>query len=208
METIKKIIITGGAGFIGLNLAYSLSQKNYNVIILDNLSRGKYDIYLKKLLRRKNVQFIKKNLTKEIKINISNISHIFHLAGSVGVKNINKNPYQSFLNNFLSLKNIVDFNKNLKKKAKIILFSTSEVYSNLIKKKLIKFPIEEINDIIIENTIIGRDAYFLSKIFNEKFVQLSNLNYLILRPHNVYGPRMGYSHVIPELAKRMLNKKK
>ncbi len=174
---------------------------------MDNLSRGKYDIYLKKLLRRKNVQFIKKNLTKEIKINISNISHIFHLAGSVGVKNINKNPYQSFLNNFLSLKNIVDFNKNLKKKAKIILFSTSEVYSNLIKKKLIKFPIEEINDIIIENTIIGRDAYFLSKIFNEKFVQLSNLNYLILRPHNVYGPRMGYSHVIPELAKRMLNKK-
>ena len=89
---------------------------------MDNLSRGKYDIYLKKLLRRKNVQFIKKNLTKEIKINISNISHIFHLAGSVGVKNINKNPYQSFLNNFLSLKNIVDFNKNLKKKAKIILF--------------------------------------------------------------------------------------
>ena len=174
---------------------------------MDNLSRGKYDIYLKKLLRRKNVQFIKKNLTKEIKINISNISHIFHLAGSVGVKNINKNPYQSFLNNFLSLKNIVDFNKNLKKKAKIILFSTSEVYSNLIKKKLIKFPIEEINDIVIENTIIGRDAYFLSKIFNEKFVQLSNLNYLILRPHNVYGPRMGYSHVIPELAKRMLNKK-
>ena len=64
---------------------------------MDNLSRGKYDIYLKKLLRRKNVQFIKKNLTKEIKINISNISHIFHLAGSVGVKNINKNPYQSFL---------------------------------------------------------------------------------------------------------------
>ena len=174
---------------------------------MDNLSRGKYDSYLKKLLRRKNVQFIKKDLTKEIKINISNISHIFHLAGSVGVKNINKNPYQSFLNNFLSLKNIADFNKNLKKKAKIILFSTSEVYSNLIKKKLIKFPIEEINDIIIENTIIGRDAYFLSKIFNEKFVQLSNLNYLILRPHNVYGPRMGYSHVIPELAKRMLNKK-
>ena len=208
METIKKVIITGGAGFIGLNLANELAKKSYNVIIWDNLSRGKHDIYLKNLLKKKNVKFIKKDLTKKIKVNISNVSHIFHLAGSVGVKNINKNPYKSFLNNFLSLKNVIDFNINLKKKPKLILFSTSEVYSNLIKKKLIKFPIKESNDIIIENSIIGRDAYFLSKIFNEKFLQLSKLDYLILRPHNIYGPRMGYSHVIPELTRKMLNNKK
>jgi UDP-glucose 4-epimerase len=208
VETIKKIIITGGAGFIGLNLANELAKKSYQVIIWDNLSRGKHDTYLKNLLKKKNVKFIKKDLTKTIKGNISNVSHIFHLAGSVGVKNINKNPYKSFLNNFLSLKNVIDFNINLKKTAKLILFSTSEVYSNLIKQKLIKFPIKESNDIIIENSIIGRDAYFLSKIFNEKFLQLSNLNYLILRPHNIYGPRMGYSHVIPELTKKMLNSKK
>jgi len=205
--TINKIIITGGAGFIGFNLASQLAKENYNVIIWDNLSRGKYDAYLKNLLRKKNVKFIKKDLTKKINVKKMNVSHIFHLAGSVGVSNVNKNPYNSFLNNFLTLKNIVDFNRSLKKQAKLILFSTSEVYSNLIKKKMIRFPIKETNDIIIENKIINRDSYFLSKIFNEKFLQLSNLNYLILRPHNIFGPRMGYSHVVPELAKRMLNNK-
>ena len=135
METTKKIIITGGAGFIGFNLASRLAQKNYDVIIGDNLSRGKDDVYLKNLLRKKNVKFIKKDLTKKINANKMKISHIFHLAGSVGVSNINKNPYNSFLNNFLTLKNIVDFNRGLRKQAKLILFSTSEVYSNLIKKK-------------------------------------------------------------------------
>ena len=57
METINKIIITGGAGFIGFNLASQLAKENYNVIIWDNLSRGKYDAYLKNLLRKKNVKF-------------------------------------------------------------------------------------------------------------------------------------------------------
>ena len=65
------------------------------------------------------------------------------------------------------------------------------------------------NNVLIKNNIIKRDAYFLSKIFNEKIIQLSNINYLILRPHNIYGPRMGFSHVIPELIKKdEQNKKK
>ena len=80
MAITKKIIITGGAGFIGLNLARQLAQENYNVIIWDNLSRGKYDIYLKNLLRKKNVKFIKKDLTKKINTKKMNISHIFHLG--------------------------------------------------------------------------------------------------------------------------------
>ena len=61
---------------------------------------------------------------------------------------------------------------------------------------------------MIENNIIDRDAYFLSKIFNEKIAQLANIKYLILRPHNIYGPRMGYSHVIPELIKKFIIEKK
>ena len=56
--------------------------------------------------------------------------------------------------------------------------------------------------------ILLKGIIFLSKIFNEKILQLSNLNYLILRPHNIYGPRMGFSHVIPELIQRMTNLKK
>tara|TARA_B100002052_G_C15582428_1_gene462886 strand:+ start:120 stop:629 length:510 start_codon:yes stop_codon:yes gene_type:complete len=61
--------------------------------------------------------------------------------------------------------------------------------------------------LILTDKIKPRDSYFLSKIFGEKYVKLSGMSYLILRPHNIYGPRMGYSHVIPELIKRMSNSK-
>jgi UDP-glucose 4-epimerase len=199
----NNFLITGGAGFIGFSLAKSLIKKADNLYILDNLSRGRLDNEFKNFLKNKNVHFFKVNLQNKIDIRLLNLSHIFHLAGSVGVKNINQDAYGAFLNNVNTLKNVIDFSKSLKKSPKLIVFSTSEVYSNLIKKNLVKFPINEKNDILIENDIIDRDSYFLSKIFNEKLLQLSNLAYIILRPHNIYGPRMGQSHVIPELIRKM-----
>ena len=203
----KEIIITGGAGFIGFHLAKSLVKLNYKVTIWDDLSRGKLDNELKQLLKNKNINFLKINLKNKINIKKLNISHIFHLAGSVGVENIKKNPFSSFLNNISSLVNVINFANNQGKTIKLILFSTSEVYSNLIKNNLIKFPIKEGNSILVENQIIDRDSYFLSKLFNEKITQLSKLNHLILRPHNIYGPRMGYSHVVPELIKKFFETK-
>ena len=202
----KNIIITGGAGFIGYHLAKKLSTKNNKIYILDNLSRGKFDNNLKKLIKYKNVKFIKTDLRKKIKIKISEPKYIFHLAGTVGVKNISDSPYKSFINNITTLKNVLDF-CNKFKKSKIILFSTSEVYSPLIKKNKVKFPIKENNDVILESEIINRDAYFISKVFNEKLTQFSKLRHLILRPHNIFGPRMGYSHVIPELTKKIFMNK-
>jgi nucleoside-diphosphate-sugar epimerase len=204
----KKIVITGGAGFIGYYLAKKLVKNNFQIIIWDNLSRGKYDFYFKNLIKHKNIKFVRKDLSKKITSNIKGIKYIFHCAGSVGVENINQNPLNAFLNNTLACKNVIRFSNKLKEKSKIILFSTSEVYSPLIKKNKVKFPIKEENDILIENKIIPRDSYYLSKIFNEKLVQLSKNDYLIIRPHNIYGPRMGYSHVIPELIKKIFLEKK
>ena len=86
----KEIIITGGAGFIGFHLAKSLVKLIYKVTIWDDLSRGRLDNELKQLLKNKNINFLKINLKNKINIKKLNISHIFHLAGSVGVENINK----------------------------------------------------------------------------------------------------------------------
>ena len=210
MDYKRSILITGGAGFIGFALAKNLSKENKNKIyIIDNLSRGSLDKEFKELIRYKNIKFLKADLTKDIRFKLKDLTHIFHLAGSVGVKNINKDSFGSFFNNVETLKNIIQICQNANRKIKFVLFSTSEVYSNLIKNNKVKFPIKETNNIIIENNIIKRDAYFLSKIFNEKIIQLSNIKYLILRPHNIYGPRMGFSHVIPELIKKFsLEKKK
>ena len=203
----KKILITGGAGFIGYHLANKLVKYN-KVIVWDNLSRGRLDVDFKELLKNKNVTFKKIDLKNRINIKIGKIDYLFHLAGSVGVKNIEIASYESFINNVNSLKSLINFCFKQNNKLKFILFSTSEVYSNLIKQKKVRFPISEHNNIIIEDKIIDRDSYFLSKIFNEKLIQLSKISYLILRPHNIYGPRMGFSHVIPELIKKFHLEKK
>ena len=63
----KKIIITGGAGFIGFHLAKKINKKKYQVIIWDNLSRGKIDKEFLEILKNKNIIFEKKDLTKKNK---------------------------------------------------------------------------------------------------------------------------------------------
>ena len=86
--------------------------------------------------------------------------------------------------------------KNLKK---ICFTSTSEIYANSVFHKIAKVPTKEKDLIVINNYTSARDSYFLSKLISEKILYLSKLPFVILRLHNIYGPRMGYSHVIPEI---------
>ena len=205
---IKKILLTGGAGFIGLNLCNALIKKKFKVIILDNFTRKNKDSYFKKMIKNKSIKFINLDIKKKIKLKNENPDLIFHLAGSLGVQNISSKPFLTAKNNILSNISLVEFALSLKKKPKVILFSTSEVYSPLIKKKIYKSPFSAENDLLIKKDVIPRDSYYLSKILNEKILQLSGLNYIILRPHNIYGPRMGYRHVIPELFSRISKSQK
>ena len=119
---MKNVLITGGAGFIGYHLAIKLLSLNYKIYLIDNLSRGKIDYSLKKLLLSKNVKLIKYDLNQKIKLK-ENFDYIFHLAAVVGVANVNKNPYETIKNNVTPLLNFLDF-INLKK-TKVIFFSTS-----------------------------------------------------------------------------------
>ncbi len=204
---MKKILITGGAGFIGLNLSKILLEKGFKVYVIDNFKRAIKDDDYKKIKKNKNFILISSDLTQEIKINI-NFSHIFHLAAIVGVGNVNKSPYETLYNNLVPLFKVINYVKKKGSKSKIIFFSSSEVYSSLIEKRKIKFPLSENNEIIIPNKLINRDSYFLSKFFGEKIVEMSGLDYLNLRPHNIYGPRMGKSHVIPELIEKIKSNQK
>jgi dTDP-glucose 4,6-dehydratase/UDP-glucuronate decarboxylase len=202
---IKKILIIGGAGFIGLNLVKKLSSEQKNKIyIVDNFSRGKNDKELKKIIDKKNIYLIKSNIL-DLKINLKKFSHVFYLAATVGVKNVTRNPFKTLDANILPLFFILKKLIKIKSTCRFVFFSTSEVYNPSIKEN--KFIIlKENTKILLNEKIMGRDSYYISKIFGEKICELSNLDIISVRPHNIYGPRMGYSHVIPEMIKKLNSK--
>ncbi len=200
---MKKILITGAAGFIGYHLLNRIINKNFRFILLDNFNRGKKDKAFIHLLKNKKVKLINHDLTKPLNLKEKNIKYVFHFAAHLGVENVISKPSKTINENLLMLINTLNTLSGNNRKAKFIFFSTSEVYSPLIKKNIAKFPLKEEVDLMINKETQPRDSYYLSKIIGEKIVQLSGFDHLCLRPHNVYGPRMGYSHVIPELIRKI-----
>ena len=92
----RKVLITGGAGFIGFHLAKKLLNLNYEIDILDNFSRGVNDLDLARLAKNKKIKLLSldmldKNQCK--KITEENYSYIYHLAAIIGVKHVLKSPY-------------------------------------------------------------------------------------------------------------------
>ncbi len=205
-----KYLITGGAGFIGLKLAEELLKNKKNkVFIIDNFSKNFGSKNLKKILKNRRVRFLKKDLNN-IKDypKIYNFDYIFHFAAILGVKKVIDNPFVTLNENILSSINIINYSKKQKRLKKICFASTSEVYSYSLRKKLVKYPTPENIDLLISNDFNPRTSYFLSKIVGEYLINYSNLNFVIFRPHNIFGPDMGFAHVIPQLTQKILKSNK
>ena len=201
----RKILITGGAGFIGYHLAERLSQGKCRIDIADNLSRGEFDRDLKRLIKKPNIRFIKTDLTdrKSYKLLGRDYDYIYHMAAIVGVKKVIEHPDRVLYINITSILNLLEWIRTTQNNLKRLLFaSTSEVYAGSMRCCDIPIPTGEDIILSLESTHMPRTTYALSKIVGESacFSYLKNKTpFTIVRYHNVYGPRMGYSHVIPEL---------
>lgn len=207
---MKKILIIGGAGFIGFHLSKKLLKLGYKVDILDNFSRGSLDIHLKKLLKDKNSNLINLDiLNDKIEDKLSNdYFGIFHLAAIVGVQNVISSPYSVLEKNSILTLKAISIAKNQKNLKKFLFASTSEIYSKSIEILKTKIPTPENTSVVLSNPSNKRSTYFLTKIFGESLVHHSKLPFIIFRPHNIYGPRMGMSHVIPEIVFKLKKAKK
>ncbi len=210
---MKKVLITGGAGFVGFHLARHLSNQNYNIVIADNLFRGKFDKEFKSLTDKKNVLFTRCDLTKisNLKSLGSDYDYVYHFAAINGTKYFYEIPHTVLKVNILSAINTLDwFARNSKKNCKIMLASSSETYAGTMRLYGAKIPTNEDVPLTVENPHNARWSYGGSKIACELlFINYSrsyNFRMSIVRYHNIYGPRMGNEHVIPQFCQRIVNR--
>jgi UDP-glucose 4-epimerase len=213
-----KILITGGAGFIGYHLANELANDSSNeIVIADNLQRGREDKYFLELISKRNVTFVQVDLINfmEIKEKIwQYYDHIYHLAGVVGVKHCMNNPERVLDINLRSTLNIVELAK-VNKCGRLLFSSTCETYANGFELGVVNVPTVEEVPLIIKDVKNPRMSYAGSKIVGEQLVIFNSsefiedsYDYSIVRFHNIYGPRMGYAHFLPEVIKRTLDGEK
>ena len=210
MVIINKILITGGAGFIGYHLSKALAKNDENnILIVDNLSKGKMDKTFKKLIHKSNVTFYEMDLSnlKEYSKLEQDYNQIYHLAAIVGVKEVSQNPFLTLKVNALSTIYILDFIKDMKNNPKILFASSCENYAGSIKLCGLEIPTPEEVPLCIEDVYNPRWSYATSKILGEiaclHCSKKYNFDTTIVRYHNIYGPRMGTQHVIPEFILRL-----
>jgi nucleoside-diphosphate-sugar epimerase len=208
---LKKVLITGGAGFIGYHLALHLSKKGYAVDIADNFARGIQDKFLLELISCENVNLLNIDLLDRTVFDGMSTDYniIYHLAAIIGVKFVLKAPYDVLTKNMMLLQNVIDLCRKQTQLERLVFTSTSEIYAGTLKYFTLPIPTPETTPLAVTGLSENRTSYMLSKIYGEALCLHSGLPVTIIRPHNVYGPRMGLSHVVPELSmKAFLNEGK
>ena len=203
---MKKVLITGGAGFIGYHLANKLLGSDYQIDLLDNFTRGLNDTFLTELADNHNVNLINTDLLQSTTTDQldHDYAYIYHLAAVIGVKHVLKSPYDVLVKNFSLLQNALEIARRQKNLERFVFTSTSEVYAGTLSYYGLEFPTPESTPLLVSDPHEVRSSYMLSKIYGEALCLHSGVPVTIIRPHNFYGPRMGLSHVIPELMKKVI----
>ena len=199
-----QVLITGGAGFIGLHLARRLLDQGFEVTLVDNFSRAIEDADLAAVASQRGATLHTVDLMSRSEVEAlgSNFTAIFHLAAIIGVAHVLERPYQVLTDNVALLSNVIDLSRRQRHLRRLLFASTSEVYAGSAQVFELPIPTSENIAICIPGREEARTSYMLSKLYGEAMCLQSGLPVTIFRPHNIYGPRMGMSHVIPELCAR------
>ena len=207
----QRIVILGAAGFIGFHLAKYLHLNCKNeLLIIDDFSRGKLDKSFEELSKLDRVKFIKLDLSLEfsyIDLFLEN-DIVINCAAYNGTQNFYSNPVQVIRNSGISAALAAEFCAKAKVK-NYVYFASPESYAGGVSLGFTSIPTDEKVPLVIEDVNNPRWSYAASKTFGEVSTIANhhqfNLNFIILRIHNVYGPRMGYQHVIPDLIEKFKN---
>jgi len=192
-----RILVTGGAGFIGSHLSERLILEGHNVTVIDNFSTGRAT-NLAQLKKTKNFTLVEGSIldTDVIGPLVHQADYVFHLAAAVGVFNIVNNPLASLLTNIRGTENILEAAHS--SNTPVFLTSSSEVYGKNISDSL-----RESDDRILGSPVTLRWSYSEAKAIDESLAYAyyieKNLETRIVRFFNTVGPRQlgSYGMVVP-----------
>ena len=200
----RTFLVTGGLGFLGAPLIRALVGRGHQVRVLDNSSRGQ--------VRRledisKEIELVSGDIRDPDTVlrGVQGVDTVCHLAFVNGTENFYKRPAHVLDVAIKGMMNVIDSSIRAGVR-ELILASSSEVYQSPPY-----FPTDELVPLSVPNPHNPRYSYGAGKIITE----LMAINYgrehfervVIFRPHNVFGPDMGWDHVIPQLTWRLIKLK-
>lgn len=199
-----RVLVTGGAGFVGSHLAEALLNQNAVVTVVDDLSTGSIN-NIRHLKGRSGFSYVidtvmDRRLMAEL---VDGADIIYHLAAAVGVRLIVESPVRTIETNVSCTEVVLE--AAAKKRKKVLIASTSEVYG-----KGTVIPFREDGDLVIGNTTKGRWSYACSKTLDE-FLGLAywkekKVPVIVFRLFNTVGPRQTgrYGMVLPNFVQQAL----
>lgn len=207
-ERVRRALVAGGGGFIGLHLARALVADGVEVTLLDDLSRTGRDDDLAALAPR--VETVEWDLTRPLPPELlpAPFDQVFHLAAIVGVAACERHPERVLAVNTAATLNLLDHCARRPPRGGLCFASTSEVYAGAAAAGLAPFPTPEDTPFVLAEPEAPRASYALSKIAGEAVChhhgRAHGYPVRSVRFHNVYGPRMGSRHAVPQLIERAL----
>jgi len=204
---MKKIIVTGGLGFIGSNLIKLLIKKNYFVINVDKVNYASNFYNTKDFFNKKNYKFVRLDINSRYKLkqilNLYKPIAIFNLAAETHVDRSIDAPTEFIKSNIVGVFNLLEefreFTKK-NKKAKLIHISTDEVYGDVLKGRSKE-----------TDPYKPSSPYAASKASSDhlvySYVRTFNINAMITNCSNNYGPHQHPEKLIPKLIYNIINNK-
>ena len=192
-----KILITGGAGFIGSYLAQYFLSQDQRVVILDDFS-GAGEENLKRIRESNNLSIIKGSILDQeiVKKLMKDVTHCYHLAAALGVEKINNDPITSFETNLKGSQIVLNAAASIG--ARTLLASSSEIYG-----KNPTMPLNEESDRVLGSPQVARWSYSEAKAMDElhafELYKHKSFPVSIARFFNTVGPRQSgsYGMVLP-----------
>ena len=197
-----RVLVTGGAGYIGSHLVDRLVGLGHEVSVLDDLSTGNPANLAES---RRAVRFVEDTILDERVVGklVRSADLVFHLAAGVGVGHIIERPLAALVTNTRGAENVIE--SCVRHDKRLLLASTSEVYG-----KTARMPMSEDDDRVLGSTTVARWGYSTAKAIDEHLALAhaqEGLRMSIVRYFNSFGPRLdprGYGSVVANLMRQAL----